>query len=80
MPAIIAGLEAEYVGSDKTKEHAETVKKSIGDVVDIYFMQVMQEEVAKLNREIDSPEEYKKMSMVIRNCSAAFRYRTPQAP
>lgn len=58
MPQILMELENEHVGSQDLQNHGEIIKARIKDVVDVYFMQVMGEEMEKRNSVVDSPEEY----------------------
>ena len=68
MPEILARLEADHVGSDKTQQRASELKVSITEVVEVYFKQVMREEIERLNNQVDSPEEYTSIGRGIRAC------------
>ncbi len=69
MPQIITMLEAEHVGSDKLKARAEEVKQGIKEMVDVYFKQVMSEEMERLNNLVDTPEEYAGFGKNMRKCN-----------
>lgn len=68
MPEIIRVLEQAHVGSDKLNLRAEEIKAGIQEMVDIYFKQVMAEEMELLNDKIDTPEEYARTGEVMSYC------------
>lgn len=67
MPQILAELEKEHVGSQHLKSHAELMKQRISEIVDVYFKQVMGEEMEKMNGLVDSPEEYASFGRKLRD-------------
>lgn len=68
MPQILADLEKEHVGSDNIHPHSDRMKESIRGIVDVYFQQVMGEEMEKLNHFVDTPEEYGSFGVEMRKC------------
>lgn len=68
MPEIIRILEQQHIGSDQLKVKAEEFKAGIKEMVDVYFQQVMAEEMERLNGLVDSPEEYAKSGELMDYC------------
>ncbi len=80
LPEIIAHLEAQHVGSDKLKTRAQEVKQGIKEMVDVYFKQVMREEMARMNGLVDTPEEYAQFGKNMRVCNPKNAKLATQAP
>jgi hypothetical protein len=68
MPVVIADLEQDYIGGDVVQSRFEEIKKSVQDLVDVYFKQVMREEMDRLNSQIDTPEEYSSHKIRVAAC------------
>lgn len=68
MPVVIADLEQDYIGGDVVQSRFEEIKKSVQDLVDAYFKQVMREEMDRLNSQIDTPEEYSSHKIRVAAC------------
>lgn len=77
MPKILATLESPHAGSHAISTRAEDIKKSLRELVDVYFKQVMREEMKALNGKIDSPEEYSSHDKYVRACEERRRRKTP---
>ncbi len=77
MPKILATLESPHAGSDLINARATDIKKSLQELVDVYFKQVMREEMAALNGKIDSPEEYSSHDKQVRACEERRRQKAP---
>ncbi len=77
MPKILATLESPHTGSDSINARAADIKKSLQELVDVYFKQVMREEMAALNGKIDSPEEYSSHDKQVRACEERRRQKAP---
>ena len=77
MPKILATLESPHAGSDSINARAADIKKSLQELVDVYFKQVMREEMAALNGKIDSPEEYSSHDKQVRACEERRRQKAP---
>ncbi|HEY0900646.1 MAG TPA: hypothetical protein VGD95_00855, partial [Micavibrio sp.] len=68
MPVILQTLESPHAGSDQLNTRAEDVKKSIQELVDVYFKQVMAAEMKRLNSQIDTVEEYSSHDQQVAAC------------
>lgn len=77
MPKILATLESPHTGSHAINARAADIKKSLEELVDVYFQQVMREEMEVLNGRIDSPEEYSSHDKYVRACEERRRGQTP---
>ncbi len=78
MPMILRTLESPHAGSDMLDARASEVKKSIEELVDVYFKQVMADEMKRLNGQVDSPEEYGSHDQQVAACEAR-RKNAPQS-
>ncbi len=77
MPKILATLESPHAGSDSINARATDIKKSLQELVDVYFRQVMREEMSALNDKVDSPEEYSSHDKNVRACEERRRQKAP---
>ncbi len=68
MPLVIMDLEKDYIGRDAVEGRFEDIKKSVQDLVEVYFKQVMSEEMDRLNSLIDTPEEYSSHKTKVAAC------------
>lgn len=80
MPVVIMDLEQDYIGRDKVEGRFEEIKKSVQDLVEVYFKQVMSEEMDHLNNLIDTPEEYSSHKTKVAACEERRKLEQQKAP
>jgi hypothetical protein len=69
LPAIIRDLEMEgYVGRSKFEERAEVIKVALQDVIQIYVRDQIRKEMEELNKQVDTPAEYERVSKLLQIC------------
>ncbi|MBU0859310.1 MAG: hypothetical protein KJ667_05190, partial [Alphaproteobacteria bacterium] len=69
LPSIIRDLEMEgYVGRSKFKERVDVIKVALQDVVQIYLRDQIRKEMDELNKQVDTPAEYERVSKLMQIC------------
>lgn len=65
---LVAMMESGYVGRNEIQGRFEEMKIGMRDAVEVYIGQYIAAETERLNAQVDTVEEYKRASVVLRAC------------
>lgn len=69
MPHMITMLEMEgYVGREAIETRIEVMKKALSDAVSVYLKEELSRQMRDLNAQVDTPEEYDRVSKLRKIC------------
>jgi hypothetical protein len=80
LPAMIRQMEMQgYVGRGMIKERVEIIKQSITDMFKIYLREEMSKQMTELNAKVDTPEEYDRVSKLVKICALKEKMKQQEA-
>lgn len=79
LPAIIRDMEMQgYVGRGMVEERVELIKESISDMFKVYMKEQISKEMKELNAQVDTPEEYDRVSKLKAICDYKLKMQKSQ--